>query len=122
MVVLDVVVLDVASTRGDDVGSNDFQQAEGSGDHDISSVIEDFKRDGDMRLCHKILNLVESDGVEPATKKISVGEVSVMELHPSLVGVVGVDVDVVDTLRIEIRIMANQVVDLKSFVKEELGE
>ncbi|MBA0695884.1 hypothetical protein Goari_002481 [Gossypium aridum] len=115
-----MVVLDVAPTRGDDVGSNGFQQAEGSGDHDISRVIEDFKRDGDVRLCHKIVNLVESDGVEPATEKRSVGEVSVMELHPSLVGVVGVDVDVVDTLRIEIRRMADQVADLISFVKEEL--
>ncbi|KAL4388217.1 hypothetical protein GQ457_09G009760 [Hibiscus cannabinus] len=117
-----LVILDVAPTRGHDVGSDGFQQPEGSAGHHVGGVIGDFEGDGHVGLCGQIVDLVGSDGVEPATKRGSVGEVGVMELHPGLVGVVGVDVDVVDALRIEVRGAADQAVDLVPFVEEELGQ
>ncbi|WRX09742.1 hypothetical protein QQP08_002229 [Theobroma cacao] len=112
----------MAPTRGGDVGSNGFQQSEGSRSHHVRSIIRDFKRDCNMGLRSQIVNLVGPDGVEPATKRGSVGEVSVMELHPSLERVVRVDVDVVNTLRIEVGRPADQAVDFVAFVEEELGQ
>ncbi|KAB1998065.1 hypothetical protein ERO13_D12G060301v2 [Gossypium hirsutum] len=94
------------------MGPNGFQQTEGSRSHHVGSV----------GLGSQIVNFIGSDSVEPTTKRGSVGEVSVMELHPSLVGVVGVDVDVVNPLRVEVGRAADQAMDFVTFVEEELGE
>ena len=45
-----------------------------------------------------------------------------MELHQCLVGVVGVDVDVVDPLGVEVRRPSYQPVDLVTLVQEEFGQ
>ncbi|KAL4378341.1 hypothetical protein GQ457_02G006920 [Hibiscus cannabinus] len=117
-----LVIPDMAPTRIGDMRSKGFQQTEGSGSHHVSGVIRDLKRDGDVGLGSQVVNLVGSDGVDPTTKRGSVGEVSIMELHPSLVGVMGVDVDVVNTLRVEVGRAADQAMDFVSFVEKEFSQ
>nr|POE97364.1 hypothetical protein CFP56_31056 [Quercus suber] len=70
-----------------------------------------------MGLSSEVVNLVWENRVEPATKREGIGEVIVVELHSSLVGVVGVNVDVVDLLSVEVGGPSDQVVYLVAFVK-----
>ncbi|KAL4360953.1 hypothetical protein GQ457_04G020990 [Hibiscus cannabinus] len=121
-----LVVLDMGLTRGSDMGYNGFQQPESSGSDHVSGVIGDLKRDSHVRLSSQIVNLVGLDIVEPATKRGSVGEVSVMDLHASLVGVVAPKIFepplVVDTLCIEVGGAADQPLDLIPFVQQEFRQ
>ncbi|CAL5401738.1 unnamed protein product [Camellia sinensis] len=70
----------------------------------------------------EVVDLVGEDGVEPAAERGGVGEVGVVELHEGLVGVVGVDVDVVDSLGVEVRRPSDQAVDLVPFLQQEFGQ
>nr|POE55633.1 hypothetical protein CFP56_44740 [Quercus suber] len=54
--------------------------------------------------------------------KGGIGEVSVVELHSSLVGIVGVDVDVVNSLSVEVGEPSDQAVYLVAFVELKLGQ
>ncbi|CAL5324294.1 unnamed protein product [Camellia sinensis] len=117
-----LVVLDVGSASGGDMGANGFEEAEGAGGDDVGGVIGDLKGDGDVGLGGEVVDLVGEDGVEPAAERGGVGEVGVVELHEGLVGVVGVDVDVVDSLGVEVRRPSDQAVDLVPFVQQEFGQ
>lgn len=61
-----LVVPNVRSAGGRDVGSDGFQEAEGASGHHIGGVIRDLEGDGDVRLGSKVIHLVGSDGVDPA--------------------------------------------------------
>ena len=61
------------------------------------------------------------DGVEPAAEGGGVCEVGVVDLHACFVGVVWVDVDVVDSLGVEVGGSPDQAVDFVGFVQEEFG-
>lgn len=117
-----LVVPDVGPAGGGDVGAHGFEEAEGAGGHDVGGVVRDLERDGDVRLGGEVVDLVGRDGVEPAAERGGVGEVGVVELHSGLVSVVGVDVDVVDPLRIEVGGPPDQPVDLVALVEQELRQ
>lgn len=97
-----LVVPDVTSSGGVDVRSDGFEEAESAGCNDIGGVIGDFEGNGYVRLGGEIVYLVGENCVEPTAKRRGVAEVGVVELHASLVGVVWVDVDVVDALSVEV--------------------
>lgn len=97
-----LVVFDMRAAGGGDVGSNGLEEAEGAGGDDVGSVIRDLEGDGDVGLGGEVVNLVGENNVEPTAEGGCVGEVGVVELHSSLVGVVRVDVDVVDALGVEV--------------------
>lgn len=117
-----LVVPDVRPTGGGDVGAHGLEEAEGAGGDDVGSVVRDFEGDGDMGLGGEVVDLVGEDGVEPAAEGGGVGEVGIVELHAGLVGIVGIDVDVIDPLRIEIGRSANEAVDFIAFVEEKFSE
>ena len=99
------------------MGSNSFEETEGAGGDNIGGVIWDLEGDGHVGLGSEVVHLVWENCVEPATKRGGIGEVSVVELHSSLVGVVGVDVDVVDSLSVEVGGPSDQAVYLVAFVE-----
>ncbi|CAN0919023.1 hypothetical protein LINGRAHAP2_LOCUS31213 [Linum grandiflorum] len=117
-----LVVPDVRPASVQDVRSDCFQKAEGSRGHHVGGVVRDLEGDGDVRLSGEVVDFVRANGVEPAAEGGGVGEISVMELHPGLVGVVGVDVDVVDSLSVEVGGPPDEAVNLVALVEEELGE
>lgn len=104
------------------MGADGLEEAESAGGDDVSSVIGDLERNGDVRLGGEVVDLVGGEGVDPTAKRRRIGEVGVVELHAGLVGVVGVDVDVVDPLGVEIGGPSDQAVDVVAFVEEEFGE
>lgn len=106
-------------TSGRNVRSNGFEEAEGPSCDNIGSVIRDLEGDCDMGLRCQVVNLVGENGVEPATERGGVAEIGVVELHSGLVSVVRVDVDVINTLRIEVGRSTDQAVDFVAFVEEE---
>jgi len=69
-----------------------------------------------VRLSGEVVDLVGEDGVEPAAEGGGVGEIGVVELHAGLVGVVGIHIDVVDALRVEVRGATDQTVHLVTLV------
>lgn len=97
-----LVVADVGAAGGGDVGADGLEEAEGAGGDDVGGVVGDLEGDGDVRLGGEVVDLVGENGVEPAAEGGGVSEVGVVELHDSLGGVVRVDVDVVDALRVEV--------------------
>ena len=97
-----LVVLD-GTTAVDGVRSDGFEEAESAGGNDVGGVIRDLEGDGDVRLRGEVVDFVGFDHVEPAAEGGCVGEVGVVELHEGFVGVVRVDVDVVDPLGVEVR-------------------
>ena len=70
-----------------------------------------------MGLGSEVVNLIWENCVEPATKRESIDEVSVVKLHSSLVGIAGVDVDVVDSLSVEVGGPLDEAVYLIAFVE-----
>ncbi|CAL5335868.1 unnamed protein product [Camellia sinensis] len=87
-----------------------------------SSELDVLEGDGDVGLGGELVDLVGEDGGEPAAERGGVGEVGVVELQEGLVGVVGVDVDVVDSLGVEVRRPSDQAVDLVPFLQQEFGQ
>ena len=75
-----------------------------------------------MRLSSKVVYLIGSNGIEPSAKRRSVSEIGIVELHSGLVGVVGIDVDVIDSLGVEVGGAANEAMDLVSFAEQEFSE
>lgn len=75
-----------------------------------------------MRLSSEIVDLVGAESVDPAAERRGVGEIGVVELHASLVSVVRVDVDVVDSLCVEVGGTADQAVNLVALIEEEFSE
>ena len=116
-----LVVLDGAAGVGG-VRSDGFEEAEGAGGDDVGRVVGDLEGDGDVGLSGEVVDLVGLDHVEPAAERGCVGEIGVVELHQSLVGVVRVDVDVVDPLGVEVGRSADQAVDFVAFLEEELRQ
>lgn len=112
----------MAATGGGDVGANSLQESESTSGDNIGGIIGDLEGNGDMRLGSEIVNLIGEDCVEPSTKGRGIGEIRIMKLHSSLVGVVWIDVDVIDSLGVEVRGAANKAMDFVAFVKEEFSE
>lgn len=75
-----------------------------------------------MRLRSEIVDLIGEDRIKPAAERRGVGEICIVELHPRLVRVVRIDVDVVDSLRVEVGGATDQAVNLVSFAEKEFGE
>lgn len=117
-----LVVFDVGAAGGGDVGTDGLEETEGSGGDDVGGVIGDLKGDGDVGLRGEVVHLVGEDDVEPAAEGGGVGEVGVVEFHEGLVGIVGVDVDVVDALGVEVGRSADKAVDFVAFVEQEFSE
>lgn len=61
-----LVVPNVRSAGGHDVGSDGFEEAEGARGHHIGGVIRDLEGNGDVGLGSKVVDLVGGDGVDPA--------------------------------------------------------
>lgn len=112
----------MAATSGGDVGANSLQKSERTSGNNIGGVIGDLEGNSDMRLSSEIVDLIGEDCVEPSTEGRGIGEIRIVKLHSSLVGVVGVDVDVIDPLGVEVGGAANEAVHLIAFVEEEFSE
>lgn len=82
--------------------SDGLQEAESSSSDDIGGVVRDLEGDGDVRLSSKVVDLVWLDDVEPTAEGGGIREIGVVELHASFVDIVGIDVDMVDSLSVEI--------------------
>ena len=102
---------------GDDVGSNSFEEMEGPNGNNIGVVIWGLEWDNHVGLGSEVVNLIWENRVEPATKRGGIDKVGVVELYSSLVGIVGVDVDVVDSLSVEVGGPSDQAVYLVAFVE-----
>ncbi|KAL6982827.1 hypothetical protein U1Q18_016220 [Sarracenia purpurea var. burkii] len=63
-----LVVADESATGGGDVGSDGLEEAEGASGDDVSSVLGDLERDGDVGLGGEIVDLVGEDGVDPTAR------------------------------------------------------
>lgn len=61
-----LVVPNVRSAGGHDVGSDSFEEAERAGGHHIGGVIGDLEGDGDVGLGSEVVDLVRGDGVDPS--------------------------------------------------------
>ena len=75
---------------------------ESSSSYDISSVVRDLEGDINVGLSSKVVDLVRLDDVEQTAEGGGTREISVVELHASFVGIVGIDVDMVDPLGVVI--------------------
>ncbi|KAF5735965.1 phytase family [Tripterygium wilfordii] len=117
-----LVIPDIVPPSGGDVRSHCLEEAEGSSGHDISCVIGNLEGHSDVRLGGEIVDLVWANSVDPPAKRGSVGEVSIMKLHASFVRIVRVDVDVIDSLSIEIGGATDQSVHLVALVEEEFSQ
>lgn len=114
-----LVVLDVRSTSGGDVGANSFEETKGSSGDDIGGVVRDLEGNSDVRLSGEIVNLVGENGVEPTTERGGVGEIGVVKLHTCFVSVVWVHIDVINSLSVEIGRTTDQTVNFIAFVEKE---
>lgn len=83
--------------------SDGFEETESTRGDYICGVIGNLEGDSDVRLGGEIVYLVGENGVEPSPERRGIGEIGVVKLHPSFVGVVWIDVDVVDALSVEVR-------------------
>jgi len=117
-----LVVADVGAAGGGDVGADGLEEAEGAGGDDVRGVVRDLEGDGNVRLGGEVVDLVGKDGVEPAAERGGVGEICVVELHARLVGVVGIYVYVIDSLRVEVGGATDQTVHLVALVEKEFCE
>ena len=82
--------------------SDGFKKTESADSNNIGSVIRNLKRNCDVRLCSEVVNFVREDSVEPTTERGSVREIGVVKLHMSLVSIVWIDIDVIDSLCVEV--------------------
>jgi hypothetical protein len=82
------------STRSFDVGANSLQKAQGPSGHNIRSIIRILERNAHMRLGSQVIYLIRTDRIHPLPKSRSIGEISIVKLHPGR-GVVGINVDVI---------------------------
>ncbi|PON39167.1 LOW QUALITY PROTEIN: hypothetical protein PanWU01x14_306780 [Parasponia andersonii] len=117
-----LVVPDVGPARGGDVRSDGLEEAERAGGDHVRGVVRDFEGDGDVGLGGQVVDLVGENNVEPAAERGGIGEVGVVELHPGLVGIVRIDVDVIDPLGVEVRGPSDQAMDLVALVEEKLRQ
>jgi len=117
-----LVVADVGAAGVRDVGADGLEEAQRAGGDDVGGVVRDLERHSDVRLRGEVVDLVGEDGVEPAAERGGVGEIGVVELHARLVGVVGIDVYVVDALRVEVGGATDQAVHLVPLVEQEFRE
>lgn len=69
----------------------------------------------------EVVDFVGEESVEPAAEGGGVGEVGIVEFHAGFVGVVWVDVDMVDALGIEVGGSPDEAVNLVSLVEEEFS-
>lgn len=99
-----------------------FEEAQRASGDNVGGVIRDLERNSDMGLSSKVVNLVGIDSINPTAKRRGVGEVRIMELHAGFMGIVGIDVEMVDPLGIEIGRSAYEAVDFVAFVEEEFSE
>lgn len=97
-----MVILDMSPTRFSDMRSNSLKQTQGPGGDNISSKIRDLKGDSDVGLRGEVVDFIRGDSVDPTAERGGVGEIGVVEFHPGFVGIVWVDVDVVDSLGVEV--------------------
>lgn len=100
--------------------SDSLQETKSSSSDDVSSVVRDLEGDGDVGLSSKVVDLVRLDDVEPTAERGGIREISVVELHESFVGIVGIDVDMVDSLSVEIGGSSDEAVNLVAFLEQEL--
>ena len=63
-----MVVADVGSAGGGDVGSDGLEEAEGAGGDDVGGVVWDLEGDCDVGLGCEVVDLVGEDNVEPARR------------------------------------------------------
>jgi len=117
-----LVVADVGAAGVSDVGADGLEEAQGAGGDDVGGVVGDLEGNGNVRLGGEVVDLVGKNSVEPAAERGGVGEIRVVELHARLVGVVGIDVYVVDALRVEVGGATDQAVHLVSLVEQEFRE
>lgn len=116
-----LIVADAAGLRGGR-RADGIEEAESAGGDDVGGVIRDLEGDSDMGLSGEIVDLVRKEGIDPAAERGGVGEVGIVETHPGLVGVVGIDVEVIEAGGVEVGGAANEAMDLVALVEEELGE
>lgn len=104
------------------MGADGFEEAESPGGDDVSCIIRNLKGNSDVGLGGEVVNLVGVDCIEPAAERGGVSEVSVMELHLGFMGIVGIDVDMVDALGIEVGGSSDEAVDFVASGEEEFGQ
>ncbi|KAL3533698.1 hypothetical protein ACH5RR_007219 [Cinchona calisaya] len=92
-----------------DVGLDNFEEMDSLGGDDIDSVIMNLEGNGNKGLSYEVVNLIGVDYIEPPMKRECVGEVDVVELH---LGTVGIDVEVVGALGVEVGRPTDEAVDL----------
>lgn len=75
-----------------------------------------------MRLRREVVDLVGLYLVDPPTERRGIGEIGVVELHESFGGVVGVDVDVLKALGVEVGGPSDETVDFVVLGEEKLRQ
>lgn len=58
-----LVVADVGSAGGGDVGADGLEEAEGASGDDVGGVVGDLEGDGDVGLGGEVVDLIGEDGV-----------------------------------------------------------
>lgn len=102
--------------------SNRFQQPESTSGDNIGRIIRNFERNSNVRLSSEVIDLVREDNIEPPAERGGVGEVSIMKLHSCLVSIVRIDIDVIDSLSVEVGRSPDQSMDFIALLKEELSQ
>jgi hypothetical protein len=102
-----------------------LEEAERAGGGDVGGVVGDLEGDRDVRLGGEVVDLVGEDGVERLAEGRGVGEVGVVEPQRRARGGghgVGVVVDVVQPLRVEVGGAADEAVHLVPLAEEQLRQ
>lgn len=102
--------------------SDSLQETKSSSSDNVSSVIRDLEGDGNVGLSSKVVDLVRLDDVEPTAEGGGIREITVVELHESFVDVVGINVDMVESLSVKIGGSSDEAVNFVAFLEQELGQ
>ena len=104
-----------------DVDANSFQEPQCTSGDNISSVVRVFERYSYVGLSSQVVDLVGADGVHPLAERGRVGEVPVVQLH-ARARLVGIDVHVLQPLRVEVGRSSDDAVHLVSLVQQKLRQ
>lgn len=117
-----MVIPNVATASSSDMRSNSFKQTESTGGDNISSIIRNFERNSNVRLSSEIIDLIRENNIKPSAERGGIGEVSVVKFHSCLVSIVRVDVDVIDSLSVEVGRSPDQSMDFVALLEKELSK